>query len=382
MEIRDAEVILTRPGRNYVIIAIETANGLIGWGDATLNGRERAVEAALKHHILPGLSGRDPRRIEDVWQSLFRHTYWRGGLVLNSALSGVDMALWDLKGKQAGMPVYDLLGGRTRNHAQVYARCGGASIEEAIKNCEEALSRGIDHLRVNLYRDRHSEYLNTDAVVSAMSSIREALGSDPHLIIDLHGRTNPNEAVRLAKRLEEFNLFFLEDPLRPEHSGAFERLRERSTTSLAMGELFTNPWEMLPLIEDELVDFIRTDLAHVGGITAADKIAAIGEHHYVLTAFHGPPDLSPIGYAATVHLGLSLPNFGIQELTEHSIRYGDAINAVFDGGVSFVDGMGAVDVRDEPGLGITVDKQCALNFEYKREHLPSPRNPDGSVQDW
>ena len=381
MQIVNSEVILARPGRNYVTVMIETADGTVGWGDATLNGRERAVEAALEHHILPELDGRDATRVEDAWQSLFRHTYWRGGPVLNSALAGVDMALWDIKGKAAGAPVYELLGGRTRDYAAVYQHCGASSVEDIVANVETAQARGIGHFRVNLRAER-DQYLDTRGVIDGVKGVRAAVGPDPELLIDIHGRADPIQAARIAKQLEDTRLFFLEDPIRPELPEAFRHLRSQSTTPLAMGELFTDPWAMRPLIEENLVDFIRVDLAHVGGITAADKLAAIGEHHYVRTAFHGPGDLSPIGYAATVHVDLSVPNFGIQELTEHERAYGEPITEVFEGGHDFREGDGGVDVPDAPGLGIEFDAEAARSYPYERQHLPAPRNPDGSVQDW
>lgn len=381
MEITDSEVVLTRPGRNYVVVRIETADGTVGWGDATLNGRERAVEAALVHHILPEIEGRPADRIEDIWQLLFRQTYWRGGPVLNSALSGVDMALWDIKGKAAGLPVYDLLGGRTREHAAVYQHCGASTVDDIVANVEQAHDRGITHFRINLATEA-DQYLDTQAIVEGVYDVREAVGPTAELLIDVHGRASPVEAARIAKGVDDADLFFLEDPVRPENPDVFEYLRGQSTTPLAMGELYTDPWEMRPLIEENLVDFIRVDLAHVGGITPARKLAAIGEHHYVRTAFHGPPDLSPIGHAATVHVDVSIPNFGIQELTEHARTYGEAIEDVFIGGHEYVPGEGAVDVPDVPGLGIEVDLDAAREYAYERSHLPRPRNPDGSIQDW
>jgi len=381
MRINDTDAVLTSPGRNYLIVRIETDDGLVGWGDATLNGREKAVEAALEGHVLPELEGREADRIEDAWQRLFRGTYWRGGPVLNSALSGVDMALWDLKGKRAGMPVYDLLGGRTREYASVYQHCGADSVAGVVANVEDARERGIEHFRVNL-SGGGGEYLDRSRIVEGVREVREHVGPGAELLIDIHGRADPIDAAHIAKQLEDAELFFLEDPVRPENPDVFEYLRGQSTTPLAMGELFTNPWEMRPLIENNLVDFIRVDLAHVGGITPARKLAGMGEHHYVRTAFHGPGDLSPIGFAATVHVDVSVPNFGIQELTEHEKQYGDPLGDVFQGGAAFVPGDGGVDVPDEPGLGIDVDIDAAREYEYERSHLPSPRNPDGSVQDW
>ena len=381
MGIVGGDALLYGPGRNYVTVRLETADGLVGWGDATLNGRERAVEAALDDHVLPELEGRDANRIEDVWQSLFRQTYWRGGPVLNSALSGVDMALWDLKGKRYGAPVYELLGGRTREYAAVYDHCGGASTEAVIENAREALDRNVAHLRINLSTER-GRYLDVDAVADHALAVREALGSEPELLIDVHGRASPIEAADLARRLERADLFFLEDPIRPENPDGFETIREHSTTPLAMGELFTDPWEMLPLVERDLVDFVRVDLAHVGGITAARKLASVAEHHYVETAFHGPGDLSPVGQAATVHLDVSLANFGVQELTEHQASYGAPVAEAFSGGASFDESVGGLDVPDDPGLGIEVDVDALADYDYERSHLPSPRDADGSVQDW
>lgn len=377
------DVYVTSPHRNYVIVRLETADGLVGWGDATLNGREKAVEALLEHHVLPELQGHDASRIEDVWQMLFRQTYWRGGPVLNTALAGVDMALWDLKGKEAGMPVYDLLGGRTREYAAVYEHCGADTTDGILENCRNALDLGIEHLRVNPTNDPE-EYLRRDNLLGTMETIREALGPEPELIIDVHGRLDPIESARVARELEPIDLFFLEDPIRPENKDAFEVVRERSVTPLAMGELFSNPWEMIPLVEERLVDYIRTDLAHVGGVTPARKLATIGEHHYVRTAFHGPFDISPIGYAATVHLDLAVPNFGIQEMPEY-VRADESypgIEDVFQGGVEFVRGSGGVDLPDEPGLGVSVDLDAVAEHSYEPDTLPRPRNKDGSVQDW
>ncbi|MEF8853219.1 MAG: enolase C-terminal domain-like protein [Haloarculaceae archaeon] len=380
MEIRHADVLLTRPGRNYVVVRLETADGLVGWGDATLNGREKAVEAALDHHVLPELDGRDASRVEDVWQHLFRGTYWRGGPVLDSALSGVDMALWDLKGKAAGVPVHDLLGGRTREYATVYTHCGAETVDEIVANAEGALDRGIDHLRVNV--GSGDTYLDVARVVDGVREVRDRLGPAPELIVDVHGRASPREARRIATGLEPADLFFLEDPLRPENKDAFRGLRQATTAPLAMGELFTDPWEMRPLVEDRLVDFLRVDLAHVGGITAAKKLATVAEHHYVETAFHGPSDLSPVGQAASVHVDLSVPNFGVQEYTDYAAVYGDAVGDVFAGGATLDASVGGLDVPDEPGLGIEVDREAAREYEYERSHLPTVRHEDGSVADW
>ncbi|WP_248515099.1 enolase C-terminal domain-like protein [Salinarchaeum laminariae] len=381
MEIQNADAVLTNPGRNYVIVRLETADGLVGWGDATLNGREKAVEAALAEHVFPELDGRDAHRIEDVWQSLYRGTYWRGGPVLQSALSGVDMALWDLKGKAAGLPVYDLLGGRTREYATVYDHCGDDSVDAIVANAEIALDRGIDHFRVNV-GDPMGDYLDLDGVVEGVLEVRDRLGPDPELIVDVHSRASPRIARQIAQGLEPAELYFLEDPLAPEHDAEYEALRSATTTPIAYGELSADPFSLQPLVEDGQLDFLRVDLAHVGGITAARKLATVAEGNGVETAFHGPPDLSPIGQAATVHLDLALPNFGVQELTDYEERYGDAVGEVFHGGASFDPDLGGLVVPDEPGLGIDVDLDAAESREYERSHLPKRRAEDGSVADW
>ena len=381
MEIVAADACTTRTGRNYVLVKIETADGLVGYGDATLNGREKAVEVALTEHILPELIGRNARRIEDIWQMLFRQTYWRDGPVLNSALSGVDMALWDLKGKDAGVPVYDLLGGRTREYATVYQHCGGPSPEEIAERVSDQRDRGITHFRVNV--SSGDQYTEPSKLVDSTRAVRELVGPEPELLVDLHGLADPIEAADIARGLEDVDLFFLEDPVRPENPDAFGVIRQHSTTPIAMGEVFTSPWQMLPLIERDLVDFVRTALIHVGGITAARKLAAIAEQHYIRTAFQGPIDISPVGYAATVHVDVAIPNFGVQELTEHEDAYGDPIADVFSGGHEFVTGKGGVNVPDEPGLGVDVDWDAACQYaeKYERQHMGHPRAADGSVLD-
>ena len=396
MRITDTDVFITSPGTNYVLVKLTTADGLVGWGDASLGRRSKAVEAALRHHVLPELDGRDAARIEDAWQSLFRHTYWRGGPVLNSALSGVDMALWDLKGKAADMPVYELLGGRTREYASVYQHCSAESPEAVVANCESALSNGFDHLRFRINNvDAESQEVDVPTVVEGMTYVRENLPPEAKLVVDFHGRPNLAEATQLVKAVEPLNLFFVEDPIRPERLEAVERLRSQSTTPLGIGELYVNPWEILPLVENDLVDFVRVDLAHVGGITAAEKIAIVAEHHYVRTAFHGPTGISPIAFAASVHLDLSLPNFGVQELpgyvpdpedsmyaADYSIPETSLVREIFDGGAGLVDGTDGVDVDDTPGLGVAVDEDVAREYPYEQLSFPAPRNADGSVQDF
>ena len=399
MKIIDVKTIVTCPGRNFVVLKIVTDDGLHGCGDATLNGRELAVAKALEEHITPLLIGRDADRIEDIWQYLFRGTYWRGGPVLNSALAAVDIALWDLKGKRAGLPVYSLLGGKTRDGALCYTHAFGETFDEVTAAAQSFIDRGFKVVRCQSAipgtkgtygTGRGSNprgetlpfeeiweptpYLRT--VPRLFEHLRNTLGDEIELFHDVHERLTPIQAARLAKELEPFHLFFLEDPLRPEHKESFRLIRQHSTTPLAMGELFTDKWECLPLISEQLIDFIRCDLAHVGGITEAKKIAAIAECYYIQTAWHGPPDISPITHAANVHLDLAIPNFGVQEWIEHPPEVAD----VFHGGPTFENGY--LTVEDSPGLGCDIDEDAAAKFPYQRAYLPTTRRADGSVHDW
>jgi mannonate dehydratase len=399
MKITEVRTIVTSPGRNFVLLKIVTDAGIYGVGDGTLNGRELAVAEALREHIAPLLIGRDPDQIEDTWQYLFRGAYWRGGPVLNSALAAVDLALWDIKGKRAGLPVYSLLGGKTRHGALAYTHATGETFAEVTDNARALIERGFKVVRcqcaipgtVGTYGSGRGNaptgealpveeiweprpYLKT--VPRLFAHLREQLGDDIELFHDVHERLTPIQAARLGHELEPFHLFFLEDPLRPEHKESFRIIRQHTTTPLAMGELFTSKWECLPLITEQLIDFIRCDLAHVGGITEARKIAAISECYQVQTAWHGPPDISPITHAANVHLDLATPNFGVQEWVVHPPEVADVIQ----GGPTFADGY--LNVSEAPGLGCDIDEAAAARYPYRRAYLPTSRRADGSVQDW
>ena len=409
MRITKVTVVVTCPGRNYVLVKIETDEGLYGWGDATLNGRELAVAAALEQHIGPLLIGRDPDRVEDIWQYLFRGTYWRGGPVLMTALAGIDLALWDIKGKRAGLPVYSLLGGKTREGALAYTHCGGRDNREVEEQVRAAIERGFRVIRcqvavpgnVGTYgvggtlaapdpsialeasdggplpeTERWEPYAYMRAIPRLFEHLRGALGEEVELLHDVHERLNPVQASRLARELEPYHLFFLEDPLRPEHRESFRLIRQHTTTPIAMGELFHTRWEALPLFTEQLIDFIRCDLGHIGGISEARKIAALAETFNIQTAWHGPGDIAPITHAANVHVDISIANFGVQEMTFFS----EQVRSVITGGPEYHDG--ALWVSDAPGLGTDVDEQEAAKYPYQRAYLPTVRRRDGSVHDW
>ncbi len=401
LKITDVRVIVTCPGRNYVLVKILTSEpGLYGVGDATLNGRELAVATTLEKHLAPLLIGRDPEAIEDIWQYLYRGPYWRGGPVQMTALAGIDLALWDIKGKRAGMPVYQLLGGRTRHGALAYTHTNGKDFSEVEDAARHAMERGFKAVRAQvaipglegtygiaamggiLHQSDLPEtetfepgpYLRT--VPRLFEHLRKALGDEVELLHDVHEKLGPVEAARLAKELEPSHLFFLEDPLRPEYKESFRLIRQHSTTPIAMGELFNTLWDCVDLIKEQLIDFIRCDLGHIGGITNARKVAALAEAFQVKTAWHGPGDIAPPTHAANVHVDVSIPNFGIQEM----VFFSDPASEVMPGAPEFKDGY--MMVSDKPGLGTDVNEELAKRYPYKRAYLPTARRRDGSVQDW
>ena len=403
MKITNCRAIVTCPGRNYVLLKIETDEpGLYGVGDATLNGRELAVASALSDHLFPLLIGRDPDRIEDIWQSLFRGTYWRGGPVLMTALAGIDLALWDIKGKRAGLPLYSLLGGKTREGALAYTHVGGSDFAQVEGGVRAAMARGFKVVRVQVAIPGNrgtygtptpdpqagaveeglpevetwepGPYLRT--IPRLFEHLRAAVGEEVELIHDVHERLNPVQAARLAKELEPYHLFFLEDPLRPEHKESFRLVRAASTTPLAMGELFHTRWDCLPLLTEQLIDFIRCDIGHCGGITEARKIAVLAETYSIQTAWHGPGDIAPITHSANVHLDVAIPNFGVQEM----VFFPEIVHEVIPGAPVYRDG--ALWPNEAPGLGCDINEAAAAKYPYKRAYLPMTRRADGSVHDW
>ena len=392
--IRDVRTILTAPeGINLVVVKIETSEpGLYGLGCATFTQRHRAVQCAVDDYLKPFLAGKDPRRIEDIWQSAMVSGYWRNGPVLNNALSGVDMALWDIQGKLAGMPVYQLFGGKCREAAAVYRHADGREPQEVADRVAALMAQGYRHIRCQMggYGGR-GQTLHTPeqalpgayydpaayarGVPRLFEHLRSRFGDEVNLLHDVHERLPPIDAVRLAKALEPFNLFFLEDALPPEQIDWFRMMRAQSATPLAMGELFNNPREWMPLITEQLIDYIRVHVSQIGGLTPARKLAVLCEAHGVRTAWHGPGDVSPVGHAANVHLDLASPNFGIQEWCGLSERLAE----VFPGCPEIRDGY--VYLNDRPGLGIDIDEALAARYPCGDE-LPKwtlARTPDGTA---
>ena len=392
--ITNVRAILTAPaGINLVVVKVETSEpGLYGLGCATFTQRHRAVAEVIEQYMKPFLVGKDPRRIEDIWQSAMNSAYWRNGPVLNNAISGVDMALWDIQGKCAGMPVYQLLGGKCRDAARVYVHADGKTLVELGDRIQSYLDQGYRVIRCQWggyggdkgvkHQPRNPQpgaYFDPAVyvrdVVQMFSYVRERFGFEPEFLHDVHERLAPIAAVQLAKDLEPYRLFFLEDPLAPEDVEWLERIRQQTSTPIAIGELFNNPHEWVKAMSQRQMDFIRVHISQIGGITPALKLAILGEVYSVRTAWHGPGDVSPVGHAANVHLDLARPNFGIQEWCGLS----DELQAVFPGCPQVENGY--VYANDQPGLGIDIDEELASSFP-PHDELPSwtlSRLPDGTA---
>jgi len=386
IKITDVRAILTAPaGIRLVVVKVETNQAwLFGLGCATFTQRARVVETAITQFLRPFLLGKDPSLIEDTWQSSFVSSYWRNGPVLNNAISGVDMALWDILGKRTGMPLYQLWGGKVRQAVDVYRHASGASFEKVTESVQRFKDQGYRYVRAQVgvpgtstygasggRRDesvpanRRTEVWEPAAYVRLVprlfEHLRKTVGEEVELLHDIHERIPPILAIQMAKDLEPYRLFFLEDPFSPEDVGYFRNLRAQTSTPIAMGELFNNTNEWLPLVSERLIDFIRVHISQVGGITMARKMAAACEFFRVRTAWHGPGDVSPVGHAANVHLDLFVPNFGIQEAHE----FNQAEQDVFPG-CPVLKG-GSYHVSDKPGLGIDLDEKLAAKFPIKED---------------
>jgi mannonate dehydratase len=401
-KITAARVIVTCPGRNFVTLKIETSDGVHGVGDATLNGRELAVASYLTDHVIPCLIGRDAHQIEDIWQYLYKGAYWRRGPVTMAAIAAVDMALWDIKAKIAGLPLYQLLGGACRTGVMVYGHANGATIEETLDNAAAYAEKGYKAIRLQsgvpglkgVYGVSKDKFfyepadgdLPTESLWSTEKYLRSApglfeaardkLGWDLHLLHDVHHRLTPIEAGRLGKDLEPYRPFWMEDAVPAENQASFRIIRQHTTTPLAVGEIFNSIWDCKQLIEEQLIDYIRATVVHAGGITHLRKIASFADLHHVRTGCHGATDLSPICMAAALHFDMSIPNFGIQEYMRHT----EATDAVFPHAYTFNDGM--LHPGETIGLGVDIDEAEAAKHPYKRAYLPIARREDGSMHDW
>ena len=402
MKITKAYTIVTCPGRNFVTLKIETDQGVYGIGDATLNGREKAVVAYLDDHVIPTLIGKDASKIEDIWQYLYRGAYWRRGPVTMSAISAVDMALWDIKAKAANMPLYQLLGGASRDKVLVYGHANGRDIDHTVEEVSRYMGLGYKAIRAQtaipgvkgtygvgrgqMYYEPADSSLPTETVWDTSAylnhipklfeAVRGACGDEIELLHDVHHRLTPIEAGRLGKMLEPFRLFWMEDCTPAENQEAFRLVRQHTTTPLAVGEVFNTIHDCRALIQEQLVDYIRATLVHAGGITHVRKIAALAELYQIRTGFHGATDLSPICMGAALHFDLWVPNFGIQEYMRHT----EETDAVFPHSYSFNDGY--LYPGDTPGHGVDIDEALAGKYPYDPKQLPVARLKDGTMWNW
>ncbi|MDZ4701133.1 MAG: enolase C-terminal domain-like protein [Rhodothermales bacterium] len=380
VKITNVRAIATAPdGIELVVVKVETSEpGLYGLGCATFRQRAHSVVSAVNQYLNDFAVGRIADDIEDVWQSAYVSSYWRNGPVLNNALSGLDQALWDIKGKRAGMSVYQLLGGRCRFAVDTYAHAGGSTPEAVAEQVKGFMDQGFRHVRIQLgaygaanlsgepdfkrhgygmpadsYMDRHY-YLKM--IPELFAHVREVCGDRVELLHDIHERLQPNDAINLVKALEPYRPFFIEDPFSPENIGFFRLLRQQTSVPLAMGELYNNPHEWIGPMSERLFDYIRIHISQIGGITPAMKVARLGEAFGVRTAWHGPGDVSPVGHAANAHIDLAVWNFGIQE----AVRFSDRLREVFPGAPTMDNGY--MIVNEAPGLGVDIDEVAAARY--------------------
>jgi mannonate dehydratase len=386
-------------------VKVITDEGVYGLGDATVNGREMAVVAYLEEHVVPCLIGKDPHQIEDIWQYLYKGVYWRKGPITMAAIAAIDMALWDIKGKVAGLPIYQLLGGKSRNGIMVYGHANGESIEKTLDNLGKFINDGYKVVRLQcaipglggtygtlegkkdyfeLQSDRPlppeqpwstSKYMNF--IPELFKQARERFGNEIQLVHDVHSRLTPIESARLGKLLEPYDLLFLEDASAADNQDGYKIIRNHTTIPLAIGEIFNTVWDAKDLIANQHIDYLRTAITHGGGITPMVKMANFADMYNVRMAPHGAPDLSPICHAAHAHFNIWAPNFGVQEF----IGFGtEKLNSVFSHPLSYDNGY--LRLEDKPGLGVEFNEEEALKHPYKRSYLPVTRLEDGTLWYW
>lgn len=401
--IERVEVLVSSPSRNYVTLRLTTRDGIVGLGDATVNGRELAVASYLRDHVGPLLIGRDPGRIEDTWQYVYRGVYWRRGPIGMAAIGAVDIALWDILGKRAGQPLYALLGGRVRDRLATYRHAFGWDLPALLEQVDAHREAGFENIRVQagvpgldvvygVTKDNTvyepagraaapaEEIWDTEAYLRSMpgviAGVREHVGDAVGLLHDAHHRLTPIQGARLGKALEPVGMYWLEDVTPAEDPEALRLVRQHTTTPLAIGEVFNTIWDCQQLIENRLIDYIRVAVVHAGGISHLRKIFALAEVHGVRAAPHGPSDVSPISLAASIHLGVAVHNFAIQEY----MGYPDLVHEAFPHAWHVADGH--LQPGDEPGLGVTLNDELHHADDYEPAYLPVARRRDGTLTDW
>jgi galactonate dehydratase len=364
--------------RNFLFVSVETDEGIDGIGECGLTGRELAVMGAIEH-FKPLLIGEDPARIEHIWQMLSRGGFFPAQRILTAAISAIDIALWDIRGKALGVPVYDLLGGRVRDRVVCYPHnvSHGVEIEPLVESCLRTQAEGWKFVRWGLPNEGGilEPRRSVRTAIQQFAAVREAVGEEIEIAFDVHTRLDPPEAVWLCREVEPFHPFFIEDPLRSENPDSFKTLRSRTGVPLAAGEQFSSKWEFRQLIEEEWIDYARIDLCIVGGLTEAKKIAGWCETHTIKLAVHNP--LGPVSSAACLHLNLATSNFGVQE---QPVRPGTVLPDVFPVQPEWEDGYLLPPAR--PGLGIEFDREAAKRHPFQMVEMPHLRRLDGAVTNW
>jgi mannonate dehydratase len=413
MIISSAEVLVSSPGRNFVTLRLRTDDGLVGLGDATVNGRELSVASYLRDHVAPLLIGRDAHRIEDTWQYLYRGAYWRRGPITMAAIAAVDTALWDIKARAANLPLYQLLGGRSRTGCLAYGHASGRDLPELFDSVRAHVAQGYRAIRIqtgipgfdSVYGVAASTHAGTGTgssrydheparrsaapveetwdtraylrhIPGVFEAVRNEFGPQLPLLHDAHHRLTPIQAAKLGGLLEPYDLFWLEDVTPAENQAALRLVRQHTTTPLAIGEVFNTIWDYRELIEEQLIDYVRSPVTHAGGITGLRRILDYAAVYQIRSGVHGPTDISPVGLAAALHLGVAIPNFGIQEYMKHSAD----TDLVFQPGYRFADGL--LHPAETPGLGVSYVDEVADRHPYEPAYLPVNRLTDGSVHDW
>ncbi|HEX3811223.1 MAG TPA: mandelate racemase/muconate lactonizing enzyme family protein [Mycobacteriales bacterium] len=392
MKITDVKTfIVNRPRRSYTFVKIYTDEGLTGLGEAGINGKELAIKGLVETYA-PILTGMDPSRIEHIWQTLWRGQFFRGGHVHSAVVAAIDIALWDLRGKTLGVPVYDLLGGRTRDYARCYChvqRNGSpeeppgprAGIAPMVEYAKERVAEGWEFVRFGVNEGSSADHSGVyeqrralDWTVAAFGALRDALGPEIEICVDFHQRTTPPYAIQMAKELAPMRPFFIEDPLRAENPAEFAYLRQHISVPIATGEQLPSKWDFRELIERSLMDYCRVDLCIAGGLTEAKKIAGWCETHYIEQVPHNP--LGPVSTAACLHFDLSTPLFAVQELTWRPDILADVVTTDMrlEGGKLYSGGS--------PGLGVELDDEAAAAFPYEHPGLRILHRDDQSVSDW
>ncbi len=377
MKITDITVYPAKEWRTFLFVVIDTDEGIYGVGEGGITGRELAMAGAIEH-LKPLLIGLDPFRTEHIWQLLWRGGFHPAGQILTSAIAAIDIALWDIKGKALGVPVYELLGGLVRDKVMTYNHIQGSSVGEIVDHCQASVEAGWQCLRwgTNFGPDGVIEpRVALREGIAEWQAIREALGDDVELCYDIHTRLGVSDAIRLCREVEPFRPFFIEDPLRSENPDSYKRLRPQTAVPLAAGEQFGTKWDFRQLIEEEWIDYARVDLCICGGLTESKKIAGWCETHYIDLAVHNP--IGPVSTAACLHLNLSCPNFGVQELPR---RPGESLPDVVLNQPEWVDGY--LLPPDRPGLGIEFDREAIKRYPFEITGLPIIRRADGSFTNW